>query len=232
MTPSPGPLSPGGPREFTKCCFGVLAPALGSFLALIACDRKPPPEPHLAPSAGLLPGASASASASSSTSAGSPASTGPAPLLCPAGMVAIPSQPPLRAFCIDAYEAHLVDKKTGVKLSPYYPPHPKLAVSLAERWEKERREVGGAQAQEIPLPPLPAFQREGEIEFMAVSKAGEIPSGYLSGYDAERACRNAGKRLCRYNEWLTACQGRQKRQFPYGDSYQPGACNICRTLHP
>lgn len=231
-SPPPQPLSRSG-----RGGRHLLAALFGATLPLLACDRKPQPSPEPAPSASAtLALASASASASVSASASAPASeatrAGPAPLLCPEGMVAIPAQPSLRAFCIDAYEAHLVDKVTGARLSPYYPPHPKLAVRLAERWEQERQDAGSARARATPLPPLPPFQRSGEIAFMAVSKAGEIPNGYLSGHDAERACKNAGKRLCRHDEWLTACQGRQRRQFPYGDSYQAGACNICRALHP
>ncbi len=84
----------------------------------------------------------------------------------------------------------------------------------------------------MAVPPLPAFQREREVEFAAVPRVGAVPHGYLSGVDAALACQAAGKRLCKHREWVTACQGRQRRQFPYGDTYQRGACNICRSLHP
>jgi sulfatase modifying factor 1 len=210
-------------------------------LALLACDRKPPPpgaSTASAPASASVspPVASASAASSGSASASAAgsaaASAGPAPLLCPEGMVAIPAEGNRRAFCIDQYEASLVDRATKTPLSPYYPPHRRLAARLAERWEKERLEVGNPRARETPLPPLPAFQRDRDVEFMAVSRPRVVPSGYLSGHDAELACRNANKRLCKHDEWIAACQGRQRRQFPYGDSYQQGACNICRALHP
>ena len=58
------------------------------------------------------------------------------------------------------------------------------------------------------------------------------PSGYVSGVQADRACKNAEKRLCTNDEWVTACQGAAKRQFPYGDTYKQGACNIFRAKHP
>jgi hypothetical protein len=147
-------------------------------------------------------------------------------------MVSIPAKGSLKAFCIDAYEASLVDKETQAPLSPYYPPHRPLATKLAERWEQERKEVGDAKAREMPLPPLPGFQRARDVTFMAVSRPGVVPSGYLSGHDAELACKNAGKRLCKHEEWVLACQGRQQRQFPYGDEYKRGECNICRWQHP
>jgi formylglycine-generating enzyme required for sulfatase activity len=49
---------------------------------------------------------------------------------------------------------------------------------------------------------------------------------------ADRACKNAEKRLCTHDEWITACEGEAKRQFPYGAEYKQGACNIFRALHP
>jgi hypothetical protein len=67
---------------------------------------------------------------------------------------------------------------------------------------------------------------------VAVSRPAVVPNGYLSGLMAERVCRNADKRLCHYDEWLTACKGEAKRQFPYGVEYKPGACNVFRALHP
>ena len=84
----------------------------------------------------------------------------------------------------------------------------------------------------MPVPELPEIQKQREVEFMAVSRRGVTPNGYLSGLDAERACKNAGKRLCKHDEWVIACQGQQRRQFPYGDSYQAGQCNVCRSIHP
>lgn len=59
----------------------------------------------------------------------------------------------------------------------------------------------------------------------AVSRAGVKPRGYISGDQAAGACAQAGKRLCTMKEWVKACQGPQKTQYPYGASYEPGACN-------
>lgn len=135
-------------------------------------------------------------------------------------------------FCVDAWEASLVDKSTGRALSPYYPPDRKLAADLAKTWEQERLTMGSPEAQATPLPPLPAWQTSQDIEPVALSKPGVVPNGYLSGVMADRACRNAGKRLCTHEEWLTACEGQEKRQFPYGDAYKQGSCNIFRFTHP
>jgi len=58
------------------------------------------------------------------------------------------------------------------------------------------------------------------------------PNGYLSGVVAARACENAKKRLCRYDEWRLACEGEAKQPFPYGMEYVAGACNVFREAHP
>ena len=67
---------------------------------------------------------------------------------------------------------------------------------------------------------------------LAISRAGVVPNGYLTGVVAAAACKNANKRLCTWDEWRTACRGEADLQFPYGDHYEQGACNIFRRLHP
>jgi formylglycine-generating enzyme required for sulfatase activity len=134
--------------------------------------------------------------------------------------------------CVDRWESILVDKPTQTLLSPYYPPNRKIALAIAQTWEKQRFEVGGPLAQAMGLPPLSAWQHANDPEPMAVSKPGVVPNGYVSGILAEQACTNAGKRLCQQEEWLVACEGQAKRPYPYGDKYVPGACNIFRGKHP
>jgi len=59
----------------------------------------------------------------------------------------------------------------------------------------------------------------------AVSAAGVTPSVNVSQVEAEAACQKAGKRLCTAAEWLRACGGPDGSLYPYGNSYEPGACN-------
>jgi formylglycine-generating enzyme len=59
----------------------------------------------------------------------------------------------------------------------------------------------------------------------AVSSAGVFPQGYVSGVQAQAACQRSGKRLCKAQEWRTACMGPKKTVFPYGDKRQVGRCN-------
>lgn len=59
----------------------------------------------------------------------------------------------------------------------------------------------------------------------ARSAGGGAPWVLVSLYEARDACGLAGKRLCSEEEWLAACQGPAHTAFPYGEVYQPGACN-------
>jgi sulfatase modifying factor 1 len=68
--------------------------------------------------------------------------------------------------------------------------------------------------------------------FVAVNEEGLLPQAYISADMAEAACENAGKRLCYPDEWERACTGPKATRFPYGDEYQPGACNEGRASHP
>jgi len=207
----------------------------GHDASAIASSQAPPLDtaPVPAPPPPGQPGASATAG-----------ETEPAPTRdCPRGMLRVPGGVPPRGvspaepqqvqpFCIDRWEASLVDKNTGMSISPYYPPERRAAVHIAATWEKQRQEIGGDAARQIPLPPLPAWQRQRDVEPVAVSRAGVVPNGYMSGVIAERACRNAGKRLCRHDEWILACEGDKRQRYPYGVEYRQGACNIFRALHP
>jgi formylglycine-generating enzyme len=59
----------------------------------------------------------------------------------------------------------------------------------------------------------------------AVCKKDAYPQGYISMREASAACREAGKRLCKDDEWVTACRGKAPTQYPYGDEHVAGYCN-------
>lgn len=138
----------------------------------------------------------------------------------------------VRNFCIDRFEAAMVDRKTDRALSPYYPPHPKLLRDVFRSWELERGLMGDPAAQAMPLPELPAWQKNETFEAKAVSVAHQVPQGYVSYWSAKRACENAGKRLCSLQEWTTACRGERNTRFPYGDKFDRALCNVWGHIHP
>jgi hypothetical protein len=235
---------------------------------------------------------------------------------CPQEMVNVRGQ-----FCIDRWEASVVDAHTQQPASAYYPPHAGLAQKIQERWvaayleevEEARRWMreagatppallgvwgadpsswlgligagtmmgsagadatafidagvatrmeagveGGVDASlsmlpsvEAPhgwvmvgenenmrrravmmLPPLVPWQADAMFRPIAVSAPGVVPQGFTPGFVADPACREAGKRLCREDEWVLACKGEKGTKFPYGDRYQQGRCNVFRQDHP
>jgi formylglycine-generating enzyme len=152
-------------------------------------------------------------------------SRGASAATCPAEMVEV------RDFCVDRWEASLVDAASELPLSPYYPPNPRLLAKLHELWLVERTELGDEQARAVPLPLVPSWQR-GDFQPKAVSAPAVVPQGYMTYPMARRACENAGKRLCTEQEWITACRGSLQTRFPYGGDYRAGRCNVHRKLHP
>jgi len=214
------------PARRAACLVGIVAAAL-------ACDR---PEKHERGSPTITP------SAPQAPAKGAPGLL-PAPeardLLAPPVGEGLVPRPPRKGgrcppemvdvrgeFCIDRYEVHLVDERTGDALSPYYHPTPKQTRAALERYRAIALAPG------LPdLPEPPEFQL-GAVVPVARSARGVVPSGYLSGVKASAACRAAGKRLCTRTEWVLACRGQAGRKFPYGNSYQHGVCNVFRGTHP
>jgi formylglycine-generating enzyme len=67
--------------------------------------------------------------------------------------------------------------------------------------------------------------------YEARSEAGQFPQGYINQLEAARACDNAGKRLCRFDEWRHACLGRANgtgNTYAYGTEEVPKRCNILK----
>jgi formylglycine-generating enzyme required for sulfatase activity len=59
----------------------------------------------------------------------------------------------------------------------------------------------------------------------ARSMSGELPATDVNWNRADAACRAAGKVLCPEEVWLAACTAGGTRTRPYGDMYDPAACN-------
>jgi hypothetical protein len=57
------------------------------------------------------------------------------------------------------------------------------------------------------------------------SKAGVLPWVLVGRTEAAAACAKAGKRLCTFDELEQACTGGAAQTYPYGNVYDPSACN-------
>ncbi|MBI4952569.1 MAG: SUMF1/EgtB/PvdO family nonheme iron enzyme, partial [Myxococcales bacterium] len=101
-----------------------------------------------------------------------------------------------------------------------------LVVVLPDGEEKDWSPYRSPPPERVPVGPTGARLR-------AVSRAGVVPQGYLSGAQAAEACAAAGKRLCQPEEWERACRGPDDTAFPYGDERRRGVCNDGgRSAHP
>jgi hypothetical protein len=156
----------------------------------------------------------------------SPRSAGGAALKCPPEMVLVQN------YCVDRWEASMVDRASGHPLSPYYPPHTALLREVWQAWEIDRSVFGGEGARAMPIPEIDDWQRSHVFEAMAVSRPNVVPQAYVSYPIAKRACESAGKRLCTRDEWVTACKGEAGTKFPYGDAFDRGKCNVWGYVHP
>jgi formylglycine-generating enzyme required for sulfatase activity len=145
---------------------------------------------------------------------------------CPPEMVLV------RKFCIDRWEAAMVDKGTGRSLSPYYPPQPRLLKEVFQAWDIDRANFGSDGARAMPIPEVSEWQRTHDFDPKAISRPGAVPQAYLSYPLAKRACENADKRLCTRDEWVAACKGESATKFPYGEGYDRSKCNVWGFVHP
>jgi len=137
------------------------------------------------------------------------------------------------SFCIDRFESTLVDKKTGNKLSPYYHPSPEVTRREYERWQRARADAKTDEGRRYEVPPPDEWELDAvRFEPVAQVETDVTPNGYMSAEVAQRACENAGKRLCSDEEWVTACRGEHNTKFPYGHFYEEGRCNVFRATHP
>jgi hypothetical protein len=185
--------------------------------------REPYPFVIAAPAADTGPATAPDAGAAAADGGAQASPAAP----CPADMVSVAGR-----FCIDRYEGTIVDQASGRAFSPDYPTTPNLFEIALGEWATARLPVGDLHARAFPMPYVPAWQRGKTFTHVAVSRGGVRPNGYLTGLVAESACKGAGKRLCTLDEFVTACRGEDDTQFPYGDSYVEGACNVNRSVHP
>ncbi|MBM4358796.1 MAG: SUMF1/EgtB/PvdO family nonheme iron enzyme [Deltaproteobacteria bacterium] len=219
-----------------RCNRAGVAALVALGLTGMGCDRDEP-----RPSATEQPGPDATASSASDggTTSRAPSAEATAPPVpsvmpeprCSPEMVKVtPGKG--RPYCVDRYEASLVDDASSRPLSPYYAPSRKRAIAAYTTWSTQRLEVGPPAAREMGLPELPGWQRTTDVVPRARSVRGVWPNGHVTGLSAAAACASAGKRLCTPTEWRVACGGEAGQRFPYGTSYVAGQCNVFREAHP
>jgi sulfatase modifying factor 1 len=97
-----------------------------------------------------------------------------------------------------------------------------------DRYEASTLEIvdGGSLLAHSPYLPVKG------LRVKAVSQKHVVPQAYISGNEADAACRESGKRLCTDDEWIMACKGPLHTQFPYGNQRKSGACVDTHRVAP
>lgn len=209
-------------RDGSLRWFGSFASGLDAIAEVAVLPLLPPlPAPARPP-----PAAQGGAPILVSAAPGAPGAPAASPA-CPGDMVSIAGR-----FCVDRFEAMIVDAATFEALSPDYPTTPNLLDFAIGEWATGRERIGDVHARALPLPWIAAARIGRKIEPLAIARSFARPSGYTTGLVAEAACAAAGKRLCSLDEFVTACRGEDDTLFPYGDAYQDGVCNVFREEHP
>ncbi len=73
--------------------------------------------------------------------------------------------------------------------------------------------------------PYPYYLGMEGHDVRAVSVPGVKPQAHISEKQATEACRASGKRLCKPQEWRTACMGPEKTTWGYGADKEDRRCN-------
>ena len=61
--------------------------------------------------------------------------------------------------------------------------------------------------------------------YEAPNRRGAKPLVMQSANDANAWCSDHHKRMCTEDEWIGACQGEERRTYPYGNEHVDGRCN-------
>jgi formylglycine-generating enzyme len=61
--------------------------------------------------------------------------------------------------------------------------------------------------------------------FEAPNRKGAKPLAMQSANDADAWCSARHKRLCTEDEWISTCEGDERRAYPYGKEHVDGRCN-------
>ncbi len=180
-----------------------LSPTFSFAAALVACGgpRAAPPDeashPPAATAAAPSPAPSASVAAAPSGSASAAPPAG-APSACADGMLLVDG-----SFCTDL---------EVTCLEQFHAPQNNLWV--CKRVREPTRCVGS----EKPL-------RYCIDKFEFPNREGQRPMVMQNFYQAQAHCAKAGKRICTEEEWTLACEGPERKPFPYGYVRDPKKCH-------
>ncbi len=80
--------------------------------------------------------------------------------------------------------------------------------------------------------PWSAHEAPNGHHVRAVSRPNVTPQAHISMVEAQKACKASHKRLCRADEWKTACKGPEHTKYPYGNERVANACVDTNRISP
>lgn len=125
---------------------------------------------------------------------------------CPEEMVELSNGS--KSFCIDRYENYIIGYSKDGKSYRYSPKYESVI-------KKDGKYYPGNIFNKSDL----------KDKIYARSAKGMVPTDNISWLEADIACKNSGKRLCKEEEWNFACSGEKKQNYPYGNEYNEDFCN-------
>lgn len=188
--------------------------AIVVLLAPVACTRQTTRQAPPAESGGAIIHTAPSTEA---PRAAAPTPTPPAqPVACASDMTEVAGNycTNLWHWCLEGYPT------IGSQWTKYHP-NGVPGVEYCEKYVVGKAECKGA---ERPLRfCIDQYEYPGK---------DELPRVMVTWYEAERLCKERGKRLCDDDEWTLACEGADRLPYPYGWERDETACNIGKRLPP
>ena len=90
---------------------------------------------------------------------------------------------------------------------------------------KQRAEVLHADKGRLKCPNGMASIRDFCIDrYEHPNQKGKVPQVEVDFPTAVKACKGRGLHVCTESEWLYACEGSDRRRYPYGDTYEVKRC--------
>jgi len=104
------------------------------------------------------------------------------------------------------------------------------SVGNASAWQKAEYDLATDHRCGTDAYPVPVGSRTVCVDaFEYPNRAGELPKDMVSQDMAVSLCAKEGKYLCSLEEWQSACQGKDKLNYPYGDRYDQTRCATAQS---
>lgn len=141
---------------------------------------------------------------------------------CPAGMVEVEGQMKLDPSPNSYYDLNSIEEMQKTTCTKW------INRDYPERCAEFDRAKWLEMSKELATKPMHYCMDRFEYP----NQKGAYPLIYVSWYEANELCAEAGKRLCDEAEWTFACEGEEATPYPYGYVRDPEACIVDQVWRP